>query len=325
MNGAIFKDSSRFLRAIKSFFLNQAILISLFAIIIIMSIVSDGFLTTQNLINIARQISILGILAAGMTIVIIGKNIDLSIASMISLCSVVAVKMQPYGFILSVISTICLGLVCGAINGIVIGKLRTNIILTTLSTQLIFLGLALLLTKGINLFGSTENIFLFFGNSNFLGIPVMALILVLVLAVNGIVLQKTVVGKKIYAIGFNRRAALASGVNVSNIVMLTYIINGLNVAIASLVLASKLPLIRASMSPDHLFDTITIVVLGGTALSGGIGNMQKTALGLLLLGVINNSMALLALPFEYQQLAKGAILILGVLYDEYTNRRRVKK
>jgi ribose/xylose/arabinose/galactoside ABC-type transport system permease subunit len=139
----------------------------------------------------------------------------------------------------------------------------------------------------------------------------------------GVILQKTSSGRRLYATGLNDKAALVAGINVSNIVMSTYVLNGLLIGIASVVLCARLPRIRVGTAADYLFDVITVVVLGGTSLAGGIGNIYKTAVGLLLFAVINNAMALLTIPFEFQQLTRGIILILAVLYDEFNRRKRV--
>jgi ribose/xylose/arabinose/galactoside ABC-type transport system permease subunit len=120
----------------------------------------------------------------------------------------------------------------------------------------------------------------------------------------------------------NDRAARVSGINADKVVMWTYILNGALAGVASVLITSRLPRIRVGTASEYLFDVITIVVLGGTALSGGIGSIYKTAIGLLIFAIINNGMALLALPYEYQQLIKGIILILAVLYDEFNRRKR---
>jgi ribose/xylose/arabinose/galactoside ABC-type transport system permease subunit len=139
----------------------------------------------------------------------------------------------------------------------------------------------------------------------------------------GILLQKTIAGRRLYAVGLNDRSARVAGINTSKVVMWSYIINGLLIGVASIIITSRLPRIRVGTASEYLFDVITIVVLGGTALSGGVGGIYKTAVGLLIFAIINNGMALLSIPFEYQQLIKGIILILAVLYDEYNRRKRL--
>jgi ribose/xylose/arabinose/galactoside ABC-type transport system permease subunit len=125
------------------------------------------------------------------------------------------------------------------------------------------------------------------------------------------------------ATGLNDKAAKVAGINTSNIIMGSYVINGFVIAVASVILTSRLPRIRVGTASYYLFDVITIVVLGGTALSGGVGGIYKTAIGLMIFAVMNNGMVLMGIPFEYQQMIKGIILILAVLYDEFNRRKRL--
>jgi ribose transport system permease protein len=309
-------------KAIANIFYGQTMLIILIALIIVMSIASSGFLSLRNLLNIIRQFSVLGIMACGMTIVIIGKGMDLSAASILALCAVSNVMLQPYGYLYSVVVSIAVGFVCGFINGYLIAKVKANFIIVTLGTQIIFTGIALIVTGGRNLRSRPEPIFHFIGDASFLGIPILGYFLIVVMIIMGVLLQKSIAGRRLYAVGLNDRAARAAGINVTNIVMWSYIINGLVLSVASILLTSRLPRVRVGTAAEYLFDVITVVVLGGTALSGGVGGIYRTAIGLLIFAIIANGMALLSLPYEYQQLVKGVILILAVLYDEFNRRRR---
>ena len=143
------------------------------------------------------------------------------------------------------------------------------------------------------------------------------------MVVSGVLLSRSVAGRRLYAVGLNDRAARCAGINDSRIVLMSYVINGLICAVASVLLTSRLPRVRVGTASDYLFDVITIVVLGGTALSGGVGSIYRTTVGLLIFAIISNGMALLHIQFEYQQLIKGIILILAVLYDEFNRRRRL--
>jgi ribose transport system permease protein len=285
-------------RGLMNLFYGQTMLIILIVLIIVMSIASKGFLSTGNLFNILRQFSVHGIMACGMTIVIIGKGMDLSAA-------------------------LAVGFACGLVNGYLIAKVKANFIIVTLGTQIIFTGIALIVTGGRNMRSRPEAIFHFVGDASIFGIPVLGYFLVVVMVISGVLLQKTIAGRRLYAVGLNDRAARASGINDDRIVLMSYVINGLICGAASVLLTSRLPRIRVGTASDYLFDVITIVVLGGTALSGGVGGIYRTAIGLLIFAIINNGMALLSLPYEYQQLVKGIILILAVLYDEASRRRRL--
>jgi ribose transport system permease protein len=312
-----------FKRAIVNVFYEQTMLIILILLIIVMSVASGDFLSLGNLFNVVRQYAVLGILACGMTIVIIGKGMDLSAASILSLCAVANVLLQPYGYAVSIIGSLVVGTACGLLNGYLIARVKANFIIVTLGTQIIFTGVALIITGGLNMRSRPEPAFHWLGEASILGFPVLGWFLVLFMLVSGVLLAKSIVGRRLYAVGLNDRAARASGINDVRVVLMSYVINGLVCGAASVLLTSRLPRIRVGTAADYLFDVITIVVLGGTALSGGVGGIYRTAIGLLIFAIINNGMALLHLPFEYQQLMKGIILILAVLYDEFNRRRRL--
>jgi ribose/xylose/arabinose/galactoside ABC-type transport system permease subunit len=324
MSGILIKGSSiNFKRKFARFFFSQAMFLVLAVLFIIMSLTSDKFLTVGNLFNIIRQVTVLGIMACGMTIVIIGKGMDLSAASILALCAVVNVMLQPFGYLTAVSAAILTGIVCGFINGYLIGKVKANFIIVTLGTQILFTATALIISGGRNLKSRTERIFSYIGDESILGIPIMAYFLIIVFIVFGILLHKSIAGRRLFATGLNDRAAQVAGINTPNILMASYIINGFIIAVASVVITSRLPRIRVGTASYYLFDVITIVVLGGTALSGGVGGIYKTVIGLMIFAIINNGMALMSIPFEYQQMTKGIILILAVLYDEFNRRKRL--
>lgn len=306
-----------------NFFYNQTMLIILIVLFIIMSFVSENFFTVGNIFNLFRQVAVIGIMACGMTVVVVGKGVDLSTAAIVGLASVANVMLQKYGFFTGVFVAIAVGVLCGLINGYFIGKVKANFIIVTLATQILFTATALIISGGRNLNSRPFRIYFYIGAENIFGFPVIILFLIIIMVISGILLQKTIPGRRLYAVGLNAKAALVSGINVSNVVMNSYVINGLLCGIASVVLTSRIPRVRVGQTAPYLFDTVTVVVLGGTALTGGVGGISNTVIGLIIFGIINNSMGILAAPFEYQQLIKGMILIIAVLYDEFNRRRRL--
>ena len=308
-------------RAVDLFY-SQTMLLILILLAVVMSFASKGFLSAGNLFNILRQFSVHGIMACGMTLVIIGKGMDLSAASILALSAVANVMLQPYGYLYAVAAAVAVGFACGLVNGLLIAKVKANFIIVTLGTQIIFTGIALIVTGGRNLRSRPEAVFHWIGDASILGVPVLGWFLLVILVATGVLLQKTMAGRRLYAVGLNERAARVSAINTERIILASYALNGLICGIASILLTSRTPRIRVGTAADYLFDVITIVVLGGTALSGGVGGIYRTAVGLLIFAIINNGMALLSLPYEYQQLVKGVILILAVLYDEASRRRR---
>jgi len=310
-------------KRLQRMFYSQTMLLILVALVVVMSVASRNFLSLGNLFNVMRQYSVLGVMACGMTIVIIGKGMDLSAASILALSAVANVLLQGYGYAVSITAALAVGAACGLVNGWLIAKVKANFIIVTLGTQIVYNGIALIVTKGLNMQSRSEPQFRWLGQSALAGIPVLGWALVFIMAVSGILLGRSIAGRRLYAVGLNNRAARASGISDSRIVLMTYVLNGLVSAVASILLTSRLPLIRVGTASDYLFDAITVVVLGGTALSGGVGSIYRTAIGLLIFAIVSNGMALLHIPFEYQQLVKGVILILAVLYDEFNRRRRL--
>ena len=314
-------ESSRKKRVLDLLY-GQTMLIILILLVVVMSFASKGFLSANNLFNILRQFAVHGIMACGMTIVIIGKGMDLSAASILALSAVANVMLQPYGYPAAVAGAVVTGFLCGLVNGYLIARVKANFMIVTLGTQIIFTGIALIVTGGRNLRSRPEPVFRWLGEASFLGVPVLGWALLLVLVVTGVLLQKTRAGRRLYAVGLNEMAARASAINTTRIVAGSYALNGLICGVASVLLTARTPRIRVGTAADYLFDVITIVVLGGTALSGGVGGIYKTAVGLFIFAIINNGMALLSLPYEYQQLVKGVILILAVINNEASRRWR---
>jgi ribose/xylose/arabinose/galactoside ABC-type transport system permease subunit len=306
----------------KRVLIDQSILIVFLLLILILSLSLDKFFTFSNLINIMRQVSIMGIMACGATVVIIGGHIDLSIGSILSLVMIVMIKTQPYGYFVSVISGIATGVICGLINGVIIGKYRANFFMTTLSTLLLYQGFALLISGGYNLKGSIGKIFIFIGRKTFLNIPIMVFAWLAVAIVIGFILRETIFGRRVYAMGSNISVTSIAGINVPKMIIGIYTISGLTSGIAGVILISRLTMAQPAAGAHYLFDVITAVLIGGISLSGGQGNIFKTILGVVLIGTVINGMALIGMPFEYQHFAKGVIFIFAILYDEFMKRKR---
>ena len=314
---------NKFSFLLKRFFYNYTLIFVLLFIIVVVSIIQPRFMTINNLINILRQISVVGLMAVGMTYVLLIAGIDLSVGSILSLCITVNIISQDYGFIVSILATLIVGLACGLMNGLIISRLKVNAFMTTISTQILFMGIVIMVSKGYILYIRTERIFSYIGKESIAGIPVMGIILIVILIIFGFLLQKTTHGRRIYSVGFNPRASFVAGINVPNIVLSSYVILGGTTAVAGIALSSRLTGITPATGAVYLFDVITVVVLGGTSLAGGVGSMTKTIIGILLFGVINNSMNLLGFPFETQQMVKGAILVVAIFYNEYNRRKQL--
>lgn len=321
-NGKLEKRWKLFLN---NFLSNYSIAFVLIIVTIVMSVISNRFFTISNLFNMLRAVSIFGIMAFGLTFVIIGGGLDLSIGSIMSLCMINVILLQPHGVFFSIIITIILGLFAGMINGVIIGKIGANALIVTLSTQILFQAAALIYSGGFNQLGDPDSPFNIIGSGSVIGIPVPILILIGVMIISQFILSNTVFGRRLYITGSNKRAAYTLGIHTSNIVMSTYMISGFTCAIAAIVLSARLTSSQPTSGAQYLFDVFTAVILGGTTLAGGKGSIFNTIIGILLLGVISNGMMVMSVSFSYQQMIKGVILVLAVIYDSYVRERQLAR
>jgi inositol transport system permease protein len=291
-----------------------AALVLLFAAL---SLARPNFLTVANLINLVRQISINGILAVGVTFVLLTGGVDLSLGSLVALTGVAAASFAHPGqfpVIVPVAIGILAGAACGVLNGVVITRGRVAPFIATLGMMTAARGLALLISQGkpvSNLSGS----FTVIGSGQVWGVPLPVLVLCLVALAASVVLRKFRMGRYLYAVGGNQSAARASGVRVNRVKMFAYTLCGALAGLAGVVLAARITTGQPNAGVGYELDAIAAAVIGGTSLSGGTGGAGGTVLGALLMGVINNGLDLLNVPSYYQQIVKGVIIVGAVWMD----------
>ena len=309
---------------IKQFFQEKTIFIVLIILFIVMSTVkTDTFLTFRNITNILRQVTVLGIFACGMTVVLITGNFDLSVGSTYSLAIVLPLLLQPYGILLSIIVTLIAGIVIGAVNGYFVGRLKANGLIVTLGMLSIIQGVAFIVTRGRNVPGDPASPFGIIGGGYLFGIPFPVYIFLIVAIFSHILLSKTKFGRTVYATGGNELAASFSGIDTGKVQMKAFILLGLFCAIGGIITSSLLANGQPNGGKGFEFDVITAAVLGGTSLLGGKGNIINTVIGVLLLGLIANSMILLGFNYNLQLVVKGFILITAIFYDGISNKEHV--
>ncbi|HZG60972.1 MAG TPA: ABC transporter permease [Anoxybacillus sp.] len=295
----------------------------LIALIILMSILSPTFFTTGNLLNIVRQMSVVGIVAIGVTIVIITTGIDLSSGSVIALVSVVVASFahpDTYPLIVPIAIGLGLGLLTGVINGTIISKAQIAPFIVTLGMMTAARGAALLITDGRPV-GNLSDSFKFIGQGDVLGIPVPIIIFGFVGLISYILLNKTKFGKYVYAIGGNEQAAIIAGVNVDKYKIFVYGYAGLLSGIAGIILTSRISSGQPTAGVMYELDAIAAAVIGGTSLAGGIGTIGGTIIGALIIGVMNNGLDLLNVSPYWQQILKGAIITVAVFIDSRKNKK----
>jgi len=277
----------------------------------------DTFLTLSNMINVMRQVSINGIMAIGMTLVIITAGIDLSVGSMLAFTAIVACSFAhpgDYPVIVSIVIALAIGAALGFFNGIVIAKGKVPPFIVTLGMLTIARGLTQIFSGGRPVNNLSES-FNFIGGGMIGFLPIPVLIFVIVIAIGWFILNKTRFGRYIYAIGGNMQTAKVSGINVNKVLIGVYSIMGLLCGLAGLVLSARVETATAIAGTGYELDAIAAVYIGGASTSGGKGTIMGTVIGVLIMGVLSNGLDLTGVSSYYQQVIKGLIIIGAVLLD----------
>ena len=288
------------------------VLAALMLLVIAASLLSHRFLTIPNLLNVLRQVSIVGILAIGMTFVILTRGIDLSVGSILGIAVVLfAGSMDRRGMAVAIPLGIGAAALAGLVNGLGVAYAGLPAFIMTLGMLSFVRGLAFIYTGGTPIPINDER-FYALGNGYLAGIPIPALILLAALVVSGFVLQLTPFGRSIYAIGSNEEAARLSGVPVRFYKTSVYVISGVLSGLAGLVYASQLSIGTPIAGQGYELDAIAAVVVGGTSLFGGKGSVAGTFIGTLIIGVLANILNLTGVDPFVQQLFKGALIVVAV-------------
>ena len=306
------------------------LLFALVLLVVVLSFLSDRFLTTSNIINVLRQISINAIIAFGMTVVIIGRGIDLSVGSLLAFVGVFSASLAVGGtgggeggglaVPLVILAGLGVGVLLGLANGAFVAYAGIAPFIVTLAGLTIFRGMALAWTDGRPVSGLPE-VFSTLGYGTFLGIPMPIWIMLAFLLVTHVLLQYTALGRSVYAIGGNEEAARLSGIPVRRVLLFTYAYTGFASALAALVLTGRLNSAQPTAGTMFELDAIAAVVVGGTSLFGGRGGVFGTLIGALIIGVINNGMNLLNIESFFQQIVKGGVILLALLIDRLLANR----
>jgi ribose/xylose/arabinose/galactoside ABC-type transport system permease subunit len=294
------------------------IVIALLLIGAMLAAATPNFLTTGNLINVARQIAINGILAVGVTFVLLTGGVDLSLGSVVALAGVVAAGFAhpgQYPVVVPVLMGVLAGTACGAANGLVVTRGGVAPFIATLGMMTVARGLALVASGGRPVSDMSPGLTRLAGD--LFGLPVPVLILAVVSVASWAFLANMRLGRYLYAVGGNENAARAAGIGVGRVKMFAYTLCGSLAGLAGVVLAARVTTGQPNAGVGYELDAIAAVVIGGTSLSGGTGGVGGTLLGALLMGVINNGLDLLGVSSYYQQIIKGVIIVGAVLLDRW--------
>jgi ribose transport system permease protein len=288
------------------------ILIGLIGLITGFSILSERFFTISNMLIVMRQTSIVAFLAVGMSFVIIGAGIDLSVGSVLAFSGAVgAGVMQNGGIFFGILAGLALGTALGAFNGIVITKLKIPAFIATLAMMAIARGGTLVYTDGRPITGLPSS-FAFLGRGYIGNVPFPIILMLIIFILAYIILKLTRFGRYVYATGGNINAARASGIKVGNVIISTFAISGFLSGLTGMVLASRLNSAQPTAGVGYELDAIAAVVLGGTNLFGGEGELWGTLVGAFIMGILNNGLNMLNVSSFYQQVVKGIVILIAV-------------
>jgi ribose transport system permease protein len=310
---------------------------------VVLSLSSPYFLSFDNLFNIGRQSAFTAILAVGQTFVIISGGIDLSVAATAALSAsisavvltqpvtIAGLAIGPVHPAVGIAIGLVVGLIAGTLNGWVIARFKIPDFIATLGTMTVFRGVALLVTDGLPVpsFRTASKplpaALMWTGGGHVLGVPVSAIIAVLIGVAGWYVLRYLALGRAVYVVGGNREAARISGINIERTKILTYALSGLMAAIAGLVMTGRLNSANALMADGEELRSIASVVIGGTNLFGGEGGVVGSLLGALIIGVLGNGLNLLDVSPFWQRIAQGLVIVLVVIFDQWRRRRMAQR
>lgn len=297
--------------------------VGLVAVCLVMIVTTENFFSADNFLNIARQVSINAIIAVGMTCAILSGGIDLAVGSVMALSGTLMAGLMVAGVppYVAILLGLGVGLAFGLFNGFFIAYADMPPIIVTLATMGIARGLALIYTGGYPIDGLPE-MFAFFGRGSVLGVQTPVVIMLITFFLAYLLLNKTPIGRYIYAIGGNEEATRLSGVRVSRYKLLVYALSGFTSALAGLVLSSRLMSGQPNSGVSFELDAIAAVVMGGTSISGGRGAIIGTLIGALMLGVLNNGLNMMGVSPYVQNIIKGLIILFAIYISRERRRRR---
>lgn len=303
----------------------MVLILILISLCVIFTIMSPNFLSISNILQVSRQSAELGIIALGMSVVLITKGIDLSVGSIAALtaCSLGFLLISGVNPLLSIFIALIVSIILGAFNGTLVALVGLPPILVTLGTMTLFNGIALALTKG-NAFSNFPDAFYMIGHGSLVGIPIPTIIFLLLAIFVGLLLSRTRFGLSIYALGINEEASIFNGLKTKKMLLSVYILSGVLSGTAGVIMASRISTARADLGESYLLMSVAVAVLGGIEITGGKGKILGTVLATLIFAVLANGLNLIDVSTFLQMIITGSVLIfvllLGVIipmWDKY--------
>lgn len=304
--------------------------IALFAILIILFLtiacLNTAFISFDYIIGVMiRNIIELGLMALPVTLIIITGGIDLSVGSTMVLSAMSGgIAASQFGSTVGIMVTLLTGLLCGLFNGVVIAKLKISPLVTTLATMFLFMGIARGMSLGDSVYSYPAAEFL--GNVDFGGIPFQIFLYAVLAAAFWVILSKSTIGRKLFAIGLNENATRYSGIKTERVLILIYVMSGLMCALTSMIWLGRFTSIKYDAGTSIGLKVVTIIVLGGTSILGGIGDIKGTIIATFIIAVLNSGLTVLNIPIDTQTIVHGSILIISLItYSILTERVKERK
>ncbi len=280
---------------------------------LLFGVAAPYFLTVENLFNILRQVSEIGMISIPLTFLLLSGHMDLSVGSIVGVCGVsTGMILRAGGSIpLALLAGIAAGTAVGFLNGLIVGKLKIQAVVVTIGTQVLFRGLCYILTSGRAVSGYPAAFFTL-GTGDVLGVPISVIVLLVMYAAAWLVLEKSWFGRYVLAIGNNQNTARYSGIRVDRMKIALFTLCGALTAVASAFLISRLSSAEATLGSGYELDIITAALIGGIDINGGSGKLQGTFLGILIIGILRNGLNMMGLSVIYQSIILGALLLAAV-------------
>lgn len=308
----------------KTFLGKYAIYFVLLFEIIFFSIASPYFLSASNFTNILRQVSVVGIIAAGMSFVILTGGVDLSVGGVTACVGVICAELMLNGLhpVFAIILSLVFAAVVGLVNAFFVHEFKLNAMIVTLGTLQILKGISYIITQAIPVYGFTES-FKIIGQGYVLGIPIPIIIMIIIYIIAFIILKYTTFGQSIYAIGGNEEAVRLTGISIRKRKYITYMICSVVTGIAGIILLSRANTAQPSAGFGYEMDVIAGSVLGGISMSGGEGKITGVFAGVLVMAVLSNGMLMMDVSEYWQWIAKGAVMLAAITYDRVLKKGRI--
>jgi len=304
---------------VKEFVKKNTLFIVFLVICAIFTVATDSFLTVSNITDVVRTNTINGLLAVGLTYVILSGGIDLSVEATVCLAGLVAGYLSPMP-VVAVLAGVMVGVAIGLFNGLMLEKSGVQPFIFTLAMSRLLRGVVLAITKGKNYY-TIDSSFTAIVRSSVFGIPSLIIMFVVIVVITYFALNRARYGRYIYAVGSNEEAARLSGIRTHRIKVSAYVIAGMLSGLAGVLLTARLSGAETNAGDGWSLDAVSAVIIGGTSLRGGRGGILNTLLGIFIIAVLNNGMTLMGVPTNYNQLIKGLLMLVAVLLD-MSNRKK---